>query len=63
MGRNWIDAHIHVSDVNVDGSVRENMLTDLLEVLDRSGHDLWLVVSPDGKYLSDTSRNTRTTSE
>lgn len=53
MERTWIDAHIHVSDLNRDGSLRPHMLPDLLAVLDRSGHDLRLVISPDGKYLSD----------
>jgi len=57
MGRPWIDAHIHVSDLNRDGSVREDMLIDLLDVLDRSGHDLRLVISPDGQYLSDIGRD------
>jgi|LSQX01.2.fsa_nt_gb predicted TIM-barrel fold metal-dependent hydrolase len=55
--RTWIDAHIHVSDFNHDGSQREGMLAGLLDVLDRSGHDLRLVISPDGKYLGDIGRD------
>ena len=49
--RTWIDAHIHVSDLGPDGARREAMLADLLDVLDRSGHDLRFVISPDGYYL------------
>lgn len=55
--RTWIDAHIHVSDLNRDGTPRENMLADLLDVLDRSSHDLRFVISPDGSYLSDIGRD------
>lgn len=55
--RTWIDAHIHVSDFNRDGSQREGMLAGLLDVLDRSGHDLRLIISPDGKYLGDIGRD------
>ncbi|MEI6501071.1 MAG: amidohydrolase family protein [Armatimonadota bacterium] len=55
--RTWIDAHIHVSDLDRDGAWRDNMLAELLAVLDRSGHDLRLVISPDGQYLSDIGRD------
>lgn len=57
MRRTWIDAHIHVSDLNGDGSLRERMLDDLLDLLDRSGHDLRFIISPDGQYLSDIGRD------
>ena len=50
--RTWIDAHIHVSDIGRDGAVRESMLADLLEVLDRSEADLRFIISPDGPYFS-----------
>ena len=55
--RTWIDTHIHVSDLNRDGTRRGNMLAALLGVLDRSGHDLQFVISPDGSYLSDIGRD------
>jgi predicted TIM-barrel fold metal-dependent hydrolase len=57
MRRTWIDAHIHVSDLNPDGSLRADMLAHLLDVLDRSDHDLRLIISPDGQYLSDVGRS------
>ena len=43
----WVDTHIHVSRFGRDGSVRERLADDLAEVLDRSGGDLRMVVSPD----------------
>ena len=48
----WIDTHIHVSDVGSDGSRRENLLQDLLQVLDAEEADLRLVVSPDANWCS-----------
>ena len=51
-GRVWIDTHIHVSDIGPDGSRRERMLEDLLDVLERCDADLRLVVSCDGPYFS-----------
>lgn len=48
----WLDTHIHVSDFNPDGSRRESMLEDLLDVLDRCDADLRFVISPDGQYNS-----------
>ena len=50
--RTWIDTHIHVSDIGPDGTVRDEMVRDLLDVLDTSGSDLRFVVSPDGPYFS-----------
>jgi predicted TIM-barrel fold metal-dependent hydrolase len=47
----WIDVHTHVSNIGQDGKVRENMLKDLLNVLDRSGTDLRFVVSCDVPYI------------
>jgi len=48
----WLDTHIHVSDLNPDGSKRVHMLADLLEVLDRCDEDLRFVISCDGHYNS-----------
>ncbi len=48
----WIDTHIHVSDLNPDGSKRERMLDDLLDLLDRCDADLRFVISCDGAYNS-----------
>ncbi len=50
--RPWLDTHIHVSDIGPDGSVRHNMLQDLLTVLDVPDADLRFVVSCDGPYFS-----------
>jgi predicted TIM-barrel fold metal-dependent hydrolase len=52
MNHPWIDTHIHVSNLNPDGQLRERMLDDLLDVLDRCDADLRLVVSCDGSYNS-----------
>ena len=46
----WLDTHIHVSDLNPDGSKREQMLADLLDVLDRCDADLRFVISCDAHY-------------
>ncbi|MFO7946697.1 MAG: amidohydrolase family protein [Armatimonadota bacterium] len=43
----WIDAHVHVSNMDPDGTLRDDILAPLLEVLDRSGEDLRMVVSAD----------------
>ena len=51
--RQWIDTHIHVSDLGGDGKKREHMLDDLLDVLDRCDADLRFAISPDAKYMSD----------
>ncbi len=48
----WIDTHIHVSDLSGDGSKREQMLADLLDVLDRCDADLRFLISCDGAYNS-----------
>ncbi|MBU0609335.1 MAG: amidohydrolase family protein [Armatimonadetes bacterium] len=48
----WLDTHIHVSDFSSDGSKREHMLDDLLELLDRCDADLRFVISCDGHYNS-----------
>lgn len=55
--RPWIDLHIHVSDIGHDGTRREHMLADLLDVLDRSGADLRFVISPDFPYITDMKSN------
>ncbi len=47
MALRWIDTHIHVSNVGPDGSTRENMRADLMDVLDRCDADLRLVISCD----------------
>jgi len=52
MARPWVDTHIHVSDIAPDGTRRERMLEDLLDVLDRADADLRFVMSCDGPYLS-----------
>lgn len=41
----FIDTHIHVSDISPSGDVRDDLLTDLLDVLDRSDHDLRFIIS------------------
>jgi len=46
----WLDTHIHVSDRNGDGSIRENLLRDLLDVLEAEKHDLRFVLSPDSYW-------------
>ena len=46
----WLDTHIHVSDKNSDGSIREDLLQDLLKVLDAEDHDLRFVLSPDSHW-------------
>jgi len=43
----WIDHHIHVSQFSRDGKPREQLADELLDVIDRSGADLRLVLSPD----------------
>ena len=43
----WADLHIHVSQFGRDGQPREQLADGLLDVLDRSGADLRLVLSPD----------------
>ncbi len=48
----WLDTHIHVSDFSSDGSKREHMLDDLLELLDRCDADLRFVISCDAHYNS-----------
>lgn len=53
----WIDTHIHVSDIGPGGEKREDLAADLLTMLDGSGADLELVVSPDGPYLGDLQRD------
>lgn len=40
----WIDGHTHVSDYNIDGTKREDILPPLLEVLDGSGWDLRFII-------------------
>ena len=50
MGMRWLDTHIHVSDRNGDGTPRDGLLDHLLRVLDDSGADLHLVISPDGHW-------------
>ena len=43
----WIDTHIHVSDIDADGTGRPNLQADLLTVLDDSGVDLMFLMSCD----------------
>lgn len=50
MERVWIDTHIHVSDIAPDGTRRQGMLRDLLDVLDRCDADLRFLISCDGPY-------------
>ncbi|MCX6992536.1 MAG: amidohydrolase family protein [Kiritimatiellaeota bacterium] len=50
MKQTWIDTHIHVSDVGPDGTRRERMLENLLNVLDRCDADLRFVISCDSPY-------------
>ena len=57
MDHPWLDTHIHVSNVGPDGSVRETMLSDLLDVLDRSGEDLRFLVSCDGPLTAQIIRD------
>src|SRR5262245_52692070 len=57
MKRLWIDTHVHVSDVGRDGSRREHLLADLLDVLDRCDADLRFVISCDFPYSSDMDRD------
>ena len=52
----WIDTHVHVDNQNKDGSLRPNLLNELLRVLDEFGADLRLVMSPDGRWM-DLARN------
>ena len=52
MKRPWVDTHIHVSDLGPDGSRREQMLADLLDVLDHCDADLRFVITCDGAYNS-----------
>lgn len=48
----WVDTHVHVSSIGPDGSKRERLLDDLLDVLDREPADLRFVISPDTAELS-----------
>lgn len=57
MARTWIDTHIHVSDTGQDGSRRERMLDDLLDLLGRCDADLRFVISCDGPYLGYIGRD------
>jgi predicted TIM-barrel fold metal-dependent hydrolase len=56
MRRLWIDTHIHVSDIGPDGTRRERMLEDLLDVLDRCDAELRFIVSCDGPYTGQMVR-------
>lgn len=51
MKTTWIDTHIHVSDTGKDGR-RERLFEDVIDVLDRDGADLRLVLSPDADWNS-----------
>lgn len=48
----WIDTHVHVSSIGPDGSTRERLLEDLVDVLDRDPADLRFVISPDTAELA-----------
>lgn len=53
----WIDTHIHVSDIGRDGTRRENMLAELVDVLDRCDADLRLVICVDWPYIGGMARD------
>ena len=55
--RKWIDTHIHVSNYGPGSTERGDILDDLLEVLDRSDADLRFVLSPDGPWTSQMTRD------
>ena len=55
--RQWLDTHTHVSNYGPGSTERGDILEDLLEVLDRSGADLRLVISPDGPWTSQMTRD------
>ena len=48
----WLDAHIHVSNMDADRTQRGDILAPLLAVLDASGTDLGLVLSADFPWPS-----------
>ena len=48
----WLDTHAHVANYDGKGNFRGDILDDLLAVLDRSGADLRLVLSPDVFWIS-----------
>lgn len=48
----WIDAHIHVSDLNPDGTRREHFADELAKVLDQCDADLRLIISCDHPYTN-----------
>ena len=50
MKMQWLDTHIHVSDRNSDGTLRDGLLEDLLRILDEVEADLRMVISPDGYW-------------
>jgi predicted TIM-barrel fold metal-dependent hydrolase len=58
--RRWIDTHIHICDIGVDGRKRERMLEDLLDVLDRCDADLRFVISVDGTCVTQANANPAT---
>ena len=43
----WIDTHIHVSDIDADGTHRPSLPADLMTVIDESGADLKFLMSCD----------------
>lgn len=47
----WLDTHIHVSDLDHDGTPRPDFLQHLLAVLAVSEADLRMVISPDGPRM------------
>lgn len=53
----WIDAHVHVSNMDPDGTLRRDILPDLLQVLDSSGADLRMVISTDFPWPSRMQQN------
>jgi len=48
----WLDTHIHVSNMDADGTDRGDILPDLLAVLDESETDLRFVISGDFPWPS-----------
>ena len=54
--RSWLDTHVHVSDYDRDGKHRGDILDDLLEMIERSGEDLRLVLSADLHWVEEMRR-------
>lgn len=57
MKREWIDVHIHISDIGKDGKKRLHFIDDLAALLDSSDANLKMIVSADGPYGSPMKTN------